>query len=228
MAYFTIGADVDPDVFRGVLRELEERPLHVNKYRKNSGEGRSQCFGLVRQRNHTYTGSAWNFKRPELYQELLILANRILPADFRWLSIQVNQNYLTTPHYDSGNRGDSAIIAFGDFTGGELVVSGTPVSIKNRLVYFDGSIHLHSTLPFTGNRYSIVFHSPDKDFLEVPRFGFVMDARGRMILEEELSGTTRHYNRSGFCIFSSDGATVLKKARAPTLRPCVNQIESDL
>lgn len=226
MAFFTIGAEVNPDVFAGVLRELEERPLLVNRFRKGSGEGRSQCFGLVRQRNNTYCGSSLNFKRPELYQELLILANRILPAEFHWLSIQVNQNYMTSPHYDSGNRGNSAILAFGDYEGGELVVSGTPVSIKNRLVYFDGSVHLHSTLPFTGNRYSLVFHTPARDFLEVPRFGFVMDVRGRMMLEEELSGVTRHYNRSGFCVFSSDGATVLKRSRLPTLRPCVSQIET--
>jgi hypothetical protein len=226
MAYFTIGADVNPEVFAGVIRELEERPLFLNRYRKNSGDGRSQCFGIVRQRNHTYTGSAWNFKRPDLYQELIILANRILPADFSWLSIQVNQNYQTAPHYDSGNRGNSAILGFGDYTGGDLVVSGTPVSIKNRLVFFDGSVHLHSTEPFRGTRYSLVFHTPDKDFLEVPRFGFVMDTAGRMILEEQLSGVTRRYNRSGFCIFSSDGATVLKRARAPTLRPCVVQIEA--
>ena len=221
---FRVFGDVNPEVFRGVLDELKRKTIAINQYRVNSGEGRSQCFGLVRQRNGTYTGSRMNFERPDLYQELLALGRRILPPDFTYTSIQLNVDYKTEPHFDKGNRGESAIIAFGEFEGGELVVNDVEVNIKNRLVFFDGSIWLHWTKDFTGKRVSVVYFTADKDFLEVPTFSFVNDDQGRTNLREDLCGVSRIYSQSGQIMFSTDGKIPARKPRCPTLRPCIENM----
>lgn len=225
---FRHGGDVDPDFFKGIIQELERRPLPINSYRKNSGLGRSQCFGYVRQRNGTFCGSRMNFERPELYQELLILANRVLPPDFHWMSIQVNINYETEPHLDKGNRGESAILAFGDYSGGALVVNEVDVDIKNRVLYFDGCQLLHYTRPFTGMRYSVVYHTPDRDFLEIPRYSFVIGDDGKMNLREDMNGVTRIFKRDGQCVFASDNRIPTRNSRKPTLRACIENVREEL
>jgi hypothetical protein len=217
---FRIGNSVDPWLLQQIVDQLMCKPLQVNKYRKNSGLGQSQVFGICRQRNGTYTGARMNFVRPKLYQSLMELGNKILPPEFNYLSIQVNQNYQTAPHYDKGNKGESAIIAFGDYTGGELIVEGTPIDIKNRLVFFDGSKCLHSTTPFMGNRFSLVFHTPDRTFTQVPTFSFTI-RNYKVLLVETLSGIVRIYDALGNVIESSDNVAVEKKARIPTLRACI-------
>ena len=224
---FRVGEDVNPDAFRGVLEELARKTIPVNKYRINSGEGRSQCFGLVRQRNGTYTGSRLNFERPELYQELLALGNRILPPEFKYTSIQLNVDYQTEPHFDKGNKNESAIVAFGEFEEGELVINDVVVPIKNRLVYFDGSLWLHWTRPFKGYRVSVVFFTVIKDFLEVPTFSFVINEKGRLNLREDIGGVSRIYDTSGKIMFSSDGRIPARRPCIPTLRPCVENREQE-
>jgi hypothetical protein len=211
---FTIGTTVSLDLLQEIESELQRKRLPLNKYRTNSGEGYSQCFGIVRQRNGTYTGSRMNFKRPELYDMLIRLGNLILPPTFTYLGVQVNQNYQSKVHKDTGNTGVSAIIGFGDYTEGELVIENTEVCIKNRLVYFDGSLYNHYTKPFQGNRYSIVYHTPNRTFKEVPIFSFT-HVKGKLCLTESLSNTTRIYNQKGEC------AEVQRQKRCPTLRACI-------
>lgn len=217
---FSTGPTIDCELKNEIIKELERRPLQMNKYRTNSGDGLSQCFGIVRQRNGTYSGSRQNFTRSHLYDLLVRFGNCILPPDFYYLSIQVNQNYQTKPHKDNGNKGISAIIGFGDYTGGELVIDNTEVDIKDRLVFFDGSVLTHYTKPFTGKRYSIVFHTPDRTFREIPRFSF-KDIKGKLCLVESLQGVHRTYNAKGDCIESTDGLEVQRKQRCPTLRACI-------
>lgn len=216
---FQVGNSVDSTLTDCIVQELARRPLGVNKYRINSGEGRSQAFGIVRQRNGTYTGSRLNFERPDLYQMLLSLANSVLPPDFDFLSIQLNQNYQTAEHKDKGNRGVSCILGCGDYTGGDLVIEKTPVAIKNRLVYFNGSQYFHYTDSYEGNRISIVFFRPDKDFKDIPRFSFTQK-NGKTLLVEDYKGVRRIYSQRGVIIESSDGFIPERKSRTPTLRPC--------
>jgi hypothetical protein len=217
---FQIGNSVDSSHTAPIAQDLLRQPLQLNRYRTNSGDGRSQCFGLVRQRNGTYTGSRLNFNRPELYQMLIRLGNEVLPHTFSYTSIQLNMNYQTKAHKDKGNRGISAIIGFGDYIGGDLVIEDTPVSIKDRIVFFDGSQYTHHTASYTQNRFSIVFFTIDKDFAEVPVFGFT-EKNKKMLLTESMGGIIRIYDRKGNCIDSSDGVLLQRKARCPTLRPCI-------
>ena len=75
----------------------------------------------------------------------------------------VNMNYEAVPHIDRNNTGPSLVVAFGDYTGGELVtidLSGneTPYNIKYSPVVMDASIITHYVKPITsGTRYSIIF-----------------------------------------------------------------------
>ena len=76
--------------------------------------------------------------------------------NFEFTTIQLNKNVKCAPHIDKNNVGPSYIIALGNFKGGELVVEGKEINIKNKLYYFNGKKG-HRVNPFIGTRYSIVF-----------------------------------------------------------------------
>ena len=52
------------------------------------------------------------------------------------------------------------IVALGDFVGGEIVIEDEPRDIRYSPVEFDGWCERHYTLPFVGERYSIVYFTP--------------------------------------------------------------------
>jgi hypothetical protein len=78
--------------------------------------------------------------------------------NFTFTTITINYNYASAPHQDINHEdGRARIIAFGGFQGGELNLEGVgDVNIQNRWYDFDGTI-LHSTNPFVGERYSLVY-----------------------------------------------------------------------
>lgn len=217
---FKVIGQVNPSIFDKLIGFLDERPLPVNNYRIKSGKGRSQCFGLVRQRNGRYAGSRHNYERIEIFKELKKIAKK-LPPDFPFTSIQVNQNYQTAPHKDKGNKNDSIIVGFGDYTGGDLVIEETPVDIKNTLVAFNGNLLVHSTKPWEGNRYSLVFHTVDRDFKELPLYEIVKSNEEFPWLRETLGGVSRLFDRKGENLYSSDGLAVKISNRKPRLREAI-------
>lgn len=85
--------------------------------------------------------------------------------DFKFTSIVINKNHMAHLHKDKNNIGESYIIALGDYTGGELRVwnkektTFTDHNIKNKWLRFNGAEHFHETLPFEGERYSIVYYT---------------------------------------------------------------------
>jgi hypothetical protein len=78
-----------------------------------------------------------------------------------WDAVQVNDNYMSLPHKDVGNQGDSFIVSFGDYTGGELVldVSGQHqvVDTRHRGHLFNGSQIKHWNRTIEGRKFSLVF-----------------------------------------------------------------------
>jgi hypothetical protein len=65
---------------------------------------------------------------------------------------------LNTKHIDKNNIGPSCVVAFGDYTGGELVVENLPHNIRHRPFIFNASCTPHSVSPvLSGTRFSIVF-----------------------------------------------------------------------
>lgn len=119
------------------------------------------CLGEVNYRGQTFLGgrtrgpSKHNRYHPELFEALQIFMAHTKPK-FTYTTIQINKNVECRPHIDTNNVGPSYIIALGNFTGGELMLEGRALNIKNRLVKFDGTKG-HWTSPFQGERYSIIF-----------------------------------------------------------------------
>lgn len=170
--------EVPPEAFNDIIKELEAHPIEMNYYRSKSGRGRSQAFGLVNRRSlpPDYCRMCW--RRPYLYKLLLDFAEKYVPIPFT--SITLNQNYRADRHYDKGNKGNSFLIAFGDYEGGELEIheptypgslfakeGGTIThDVKYKGIVDDFSKLLHSVKMFYGKRYSLVFYT-----LDTKRFG---------------------------------------------------------
>jgi hypothetical protein len=155
--------EIPHSAFTNIIQELERRPLEQNNYRKLSGEGRSQAFGVVNRRCLPPDASRQNWKRPYLYKLLLDFGNKYVDISFN--AITINQNYRADKHYDKHNNGESWLVAFGSYTGGELLIhegdlSGTH-NIWCRPIKTDFSKVLHSVDYFRGNRYSLVYYQFD-------------------------------------------------------------------
>jgi len=78
-------------------------------------------------------------------------------------TIAVNRNARFKPHTDSGSGAGqslSLIVALGDFDGGGLCVEGSPHDVRYRPLQFSGWTQRHWTLPFAGERFSLVWFTP--------------------------------------------------------------------
>lgn len=152
---------IPESAFQEIIREIQRLPIERNNYRKVAGEGRSQVWGLVNRRclPPDYSRQCW--KRPYLYKLLLDFARDYI--DIPFTSITLNQNYKADKHRDNGNEGESIVISFGDFQGGELKIYEGPLEgthdIRHKPIKADFSKIYHSVEPFTGNRYSLVFYT---------------------------------------------------------------------
>ena len=67
-----------------------------------------------------------------------------------------------TPHPRPPGNGQtvSLIVSLGRFSGGELGVEGSVHDVRYRPLEFDGWAQRHWTLPFSGERYSLVWFTP--------------------------------------------------------------------
>ena len=110
-------------------------------------------------------------EHPELKGILQQLVDLHSPEKITVDQVQINRNWRAPPHRDAGNVGESSIIGFGDYVGGQTIVEyGTHTDpdkmkeydIKNKFARFDGSRYTHYTMPFSGDRYSLVFYSHKK------------------------------------------------------------------
>ena len=156
---------VPQEAFSEILQELQRQPLPINKFRKKVGLGRSNTFGLVNRRCLPPDASRLNWFRPYLYKLLLDYGANYV--NFPFTSITVNENFAAGPHRDKGNQGDSYLIAFGDYIGGDLKVwegdlSGN-IDVHHKPLIMDFTRHTHSVEPFTGNRYSLVYYNLKSD-----------------------------------------------------------------
>ena len=159
--------EIPEDAFLDIICELEARPLQVNRYRKSVGDGRSQAFLVTGRRCllPDYSRQCWY--RPKLLHHLLEFADKYV--DISYNAITVNQDYMCGMHRDKHNLGNSYLVAFGDYTGGDLKIHEGDLSgshnIRHKPLITDFSKVLHSTEDWIGKRYSLVFyqyHLPNK------------------------------------------------------------------
>jgi len=152
---------IPPEAFTPIIDELRRKPLSDNKYRLLAGAGKSQTFGVVNRRSLPADYSRLCWLRPYLYKLLLDFAAKYVTIPYT--SITINQNYRAKPHKDRGNVGPSFLVAFGDYTGGDLRLwedEEVCVDVRTPLIK-DFSKVLHGVEPFEGERYSLVFYTLD-------------------------------------------------------------------
>lgn len=164
--------EIPREAFQEIIKELERQPIATNNYRVKTGNGRSQAFGLVNRRCLPPDYSRNNWKRAYLYHLLLDFADKYV--DISYNAITVNQNYQAGKHYDRHNTGVSYLVAFGSYTGGDLIIHEGDLSGNHNIwckpIKADFSKIQHSVQFFTGNRYSLVFYTLVSDRLpaEIP------------------------------------------------------------
>jgi tRNA U38,U39,U40 pseudouridine synthase TruA len=76
----------------------------------------------------------------------------------------VNCNAQFTPHVDSGRGAGqslSTIVGLGEYRAGEIVVEGDAHDIRYKPLQFDGWKLRHWTRPFSGERFSLVWFTPE-------------------------------------------------------------------
>ena len=77
----------------------------------------------------------------------------------------VNFNASLTPHVDSGTglgQSLSVIVELGDYKGGEIFVEGDAYPIRYKPLEFDGWKQRHWTGMYTGERFSLVWFTPEQ------------------------------------------------------------------
>ena len=78
------------------------------------------------------------------------------------------KNFEIKRHIDSKNIGESVLVAFGEYEGGETIIEfqGEELEIdaRKKPIRFNGSKYYHYVKPFTGgDRYSLVFYKLNKE-----------------------------------------------------------------
>ena len=100
---------------------------------------------------------------PELMKHAFELEIALCPDREPSSTIAINRNAQFRPHTDSGagaGQSTSLIVGLGTYVGGELVVEGEKKDIRYKALEFNGWTQRHWTMPFEGERYSLVWFTP--------------------------------------------------------------------
>ena len=100
---------------------------------------------------------------PELMKAAFELERILCPDREPSSTIAVNRNAQFRPHTDSGagaGQCTSLIVGLGTYSGGELVVEGEQKDIRYQPIEFNGWKQRHWTMPFLGERFSLVWFTP--------------------------------------------------------------------
>ena len=125
--------------------------------------GRTTNFGHGDTRNGV-KDYVTNGRQPELFRALAELGNLVVPVGWDYNGITLNHGVLAKKHKDSKNLGPSIIIGIGDFQGGAIRVwdaadeDPQEFDLKDTPIMFNGGLLYHETVPFTGERYTIIYY----------------------------------------------------------------------
>lgn len=138
-------AGYDGEIQRGYALGL----VFVRPFQQKNGIQFQQCGRLK-----------WKCNR-DIFENSCNFFDRYVPG-FEYTTIQYNYCNRSAKHIDGNNVGTSYIIAFGDYTGGRLIVYDKDdkpeyIDIKNKFYSFNGSEYYHETEEFVGVRVSLVF-----------------------------------------------------------------------
>jgi hypothetical protein len=100
---------------------------------------------------------------PDLVKAAFDLEAKLFPDREPSSTIAINRNAQFRPHTDSGagaGQSTSLIVGLGTYSGGELVVEGERHDIRYKAIEFNGWKQRHWTMPFQGERFSLVWFTP--------------------------------------------------------------------
>eukprot|EP00927_Polykrikos_kofoidii_P042802 TRINITY_DN36859_c0_g1_i1.p1 TRINITY_DN36859_c0_g1~~TRINITY_DN36859_c0_g1_i1.p1 ORF type:complete len:688 (-),score=109.54 TRINITY_DN36859_c0_g1_i1:126-2108(-) len=163
-------SDDCPTVYADCLRLLQladssgrwpESSYARAKVIREGGGGGTFSVGRVGEGQHQPKG---NEAFPELTEAVFELERAIGPTGRTPSTmVAINRNAQFAPHTDVGtSRGQSKslIVGLGSYVGGELAVEGDVHDVRYRPLEFNGWRHRHWTLPFAGQRFSLVWFTP--------------------------------------------------------------------
>eukprot|EP00928_Gymnodinium_smaydae_P033559 TRINITY_DN24006_c1_g4_i1.p1 TRINITY_DN24006_c1_g4~~TRINITY_DN24006_c1_g4_i1.p1 ORF type:complete len:1020 (-),score=170.63 TRINITY_DN24006_c1_g4_i1:214-3216(-) len=164
-----------PEIYTDVLRLLREaeasgnwpgiskgreKVIKESTLSENGGGGGSFTVGSMPPPLEVPSG---NSLFPELALRAFELERLLRPDRPPSSTLAINKRAQFLPHVDSGagaGQGISLIVGLGDYSGGELVVEGIPHDIRYKPLDFNGWTQRHWTLPFDGERFSLVWFTP--------------------------------------------------------------------
>ena len=161
----------DKTILKELYEELEEITIPTT-YQKKGGQGHQIRTGTNKQKDARQTsfgkiyfqGKYKLSKSSEKYPHIMPLFKEFIDShypDFKFKSVYVNKNTICKKHLDSSNVGESLLVGFGPYTGGQttLYIDDKPKSfhIKTNSLIFNGSEIPHESDQFKGTRYSLVF-----------------------------------------------------------------------
>lgn len=129
--------------------------------------GRTMTFGFGDNRQG-WNYYATNKKHPEVFKALVEFGNAVVPKGWKYQGITLNHQCKAKKHKDKKNVGESVIIGIGDYTGGEMKIwdgddkNPKIFPIKDNPAMFNGGNLFHQTMPFKGDRYTIIFYKQAK------------------------------------------------------------------
>ena len=130
--------------------------------------GRTMTLGYGMRTFKGYGEFISNKKYPELFKLLVDFGNLVVPKDWTYETITLNEGVKAKKHKDSKNSGDSIIIGIGAFTGGDIRVWDADdkhpkvYNLHDQPLMFNGATHYHQTMPFKGERYTMIFYKQKK------------------------------------------------------------------
>jgi len=140
-----------------LLENITIEIKHGKSGRRGFPKHRATIFGITKGRYNGIVGlSAFTKKHPDIYAELLRIGKLICPFEFN--SIFVNKNVVCPKHKDENNCGESLLISFGDYTGGNIVIDEVVYDAFCRPIVFNGSqLEHYNTDNLVGTKYSLVY-----------------------------------------------------------------------
>jgi hypothetical protein len=118
---------------------------------------RATIFGKTKGRFNGIIGlSVHSKKYPAIYEELLRIGKLICPFEFD--SIFVNKNVVCPKHKDAKNNGESLLVSFGDYSGGNIVIDNINYDANCTPIIFNGAgLEHYNTDDLVGTKYSLIY-----------------------------------------------------------------------
>mmetsp|Transcript_46876 Transcript_46876/g.52927 ORF Transcript_46876/g.52927 Transcript_46876/m.52927 type:complete len:923 (-) Transcript_46876:83-2851(-) len=142
-------------------RNIQERSSAYSFAEGHGGASGSFSAGIMPGARHKQPKA--NSMFPDLVKAAFELELKLFPGREPSSTIAINRNAQFRPHTDSGagaGQSTSLIVGLGTYSGGELIVEGEQHDIRYKGIEFDGWKQRHWTMPFKGERYSLVWFTP--------------------------------------------------------------------